>query len=246
MTPSQTRPSRTPTGEIAGSGWTLGVDTSTAVCVGLARGDEVISLRDDNPRAHAEHLVPLIEQACLQAGIAVGQISEIAVGVGPGPYTGLRVGIVTGRVLAHLGGTEPHPVCSLDVLAHQWVDSGTAPAEGFIVATDARRHELYWARYDASGDRIDGPRVSRPETLPDGVAVGGPGCAARGLVPADGAPGTLDAGLLAACWRRLPDVGIEPLYLRDPDATAPTTRKATLTPTRLTLPAVHRAAADPR
>lgn len=246
MTPSQTRTDPARTDRIAGSGWTLGVDTSTAVCVGLARGDEIISLRDDNPRAHAERLMPLVEQACRQAGIAVDQISEIAVGVGPGPYTGLRVGIVTGRVLAHLGGTEPHPVCSLDVLARQWADSGTAPADGFIVATDARRHELYWARYDAAGNRLDGPQVGKPETLPDGVPVGGPGCAARGLVPAQGAPETLDAGLLAACWRRLPDVGIEPLYLRDPDATAPTTRKATLTPTRLTLPAVRRAVADPR
>lgn len=221
----------------AGSGWTLAVDTSTAVCVGLARGDQVISLRDDNPRAHAEQLMPLVEQACGQAGIAVGQIDQIAVGVGPGPYTGLRVGIVTGRVLAHLGGTQPHPVCSLDVLALQWVESGSAPADGFVVATDARRHELYWARYDGQGARLDGPEVGAPDTLPAGVPVGGPGCAARGLEAAAGAPEVLDAGVLAAHWTQLPDVGIEPLYLRDPDAVVPTTRKATLTPTRLRLPA---------
>ncbi|WP_084648483.1 tRNA (adenosine(37)-N6)-threonylcarbamoyltransferase complex dimerization subunit type 1 TsaB [Acidipropionibacterium thoenii] len=230
------------TDERADPGWTLAVDTSTAVCVGLARGDQVISLRDDNPRAHAEQLMPLVESACAQAGIEVHEISEVAVGVGPGPYTGLRVGIVTARVLAELGGTPLHPVCSLDVLARQWVDSATAPAEGFVVATDARRHELYWAAYDAAGWRVDGPSVGKPQTLPAGLPVGGPGCAARGIEPAEGAPEVLDAGLLASCWRELPNVGIEPLYLRDPDATVPTTRKATLTPTRLTLPPLRRPA----
>ncbi|AFV90280.1 Universal bacterial protein YeaZ [Acidipropionibacterium acidipropionici ATCC 4875] len=222
------------------SGWTLGVDTSTAVCVGLSRGEEVISLRDDNPRAHAEQLMPLVERACVQAGIAVGDIAEVSVGVGPGPYTGLRVGIVTARLIAHLAGTELHPVCSLDILARQWADAGTAPAAGFVVATDARRHELYWARYDAAGQRTDGPHVTAPDQLPDGLPVGGPGCPARGLTPAEGAPEQLDAGVLAASWTRMPDVGLEPLYLRDPDATVPTTRKATLTPARLTLPAALR------
>lgn len=224
-----------PSGWTPSSGWTLGVDTSTAVCVGLVRGDRVISLRDDNPRAHAERLMPLIEQACDQAGIRVGEIGEVAVGVGPGPYTGLRVGIVTARMIAHLGGAGLHPVCSLDVLARQWADAG-AP-DDFIAATDARRHELYWARYDFRGARVDGPQVGPVDELPAGVPVGGPGCAARGIDAAAGSPQTLDAGVLAAAWIRMPDVGVEPLYLREPDATAPTTRKATLTPTRLSLPA---------
>lgn len=217
------------------SGWTLGVDTSTAVCVGLANGDRVIALRDDNPRAHAERLMPLIEQACELAGIRVDQVSEVAVGVGPGPYTGLRVGIVTARMIAHLGGAGLHPVCSLDVLARQWADGG-AP-DGFIAASDARRHELYWACYDSRGQRVDGPRVGPVSELPQGMPVGGPGCAARGIDAAPGSPLRLDAGTLAAAWTRMPDVGVEPLYLREPDATVPTTRKATLTPTRLTLPA---------
>lgn len=221
------------------TGWTLGVDTSTAVCVGLSRGAQAICLRDDNPRAHAERLMPLVEQACARAQIAVGDIAEVSVGVGPGPYTGLRVGIVTARLIAHLSGTQVHPVCSLDVLARQWADAG-APAEGFVVASDARRHELYWARYDAAGRRLDGPHVGAPDTLPEGLPVGGPGCPARGLTPAEGSPEQLDAGVLAASWTRMPDVGAEPLYLRDPDATVPTTRKATLTPARLTLPAALR------
>lgn len=227
----------TPRSTLSPSGLTLGVDTSTAVCVGLARGGEVLAtLRVDDPRAHAEQLMPLIEDLCRQQGITLSELDEVAVGVGPGPYTGLRVGVVTGRVLAHLAGLEPHPVCSLDVLATQWVIGADAPGGEFIVCTDARRHELYWARYGAAGQRLDGPHVSAPDALPQDLPAGGPGCAARGLTSAPGAPEQLDAGVLAAHWTNLPDVGLEPLYLRDPDATVPTTRKATLTTARIRLP----------
>lgn len=143
--------------------------------------------------------------------------------------------MATGRVLAHLAGLTPHPVCSLDILARQW-----AGVDGeFVVCTDARRHELYWARYDASGHRLDGPNVTRPEDLPKDLPIGGPGCLVRGLTPTPGSPEHLDAGVLAASWQAMPDVGLEPLYLRDPDATVPTARKATLTPTRLTLPGLR-------
>ena len=86
----------------------LGIDTSTAVSVGLARGSEVlVSLHYDDPRAHAEQLMPLIHRGCEEAGIALTDIAEVAIGVGPGPYTGLRVGVATGRVLAHLAGLTP-------------------------------------------------------------------------------------------------------------------------------------------
>ena len=163
----------------------LGIDTSTAVSVGLARGSEVlVSLHYDDPRAHAEQLMPLIHRGCEEAGIALTDIAEVAIGVGPGPYTGLRVGVATGRVLAHLAGLTPHPVCSLDILARQW-----AGVDGeFVVCTDARRHELYWARYDASGHRLDGPNVTRPEDLPKDLPIGGPGCLVRGLTPTPGSP----------------------------------------------------------
>ncbi|ERS37876.1 universal bacterial protein YeaZ [Propionibacterium sp. KPL1844] len=147
----------------------LGIDTSTAVSVGLACGSEVlVSLHHDYPRAHAEQLMPLIHTACEQAEIALTDIGDVAIGVGPGPYTGLRVGVATGRVLAHLADLTPHPVCSLDVLARQWADDGVDGE--FVVCTDARRHELYWARYDASGNRLDGPNVTRPEELARGYS----------------------------------------------------------------------------
>ncbi len=134
------------------SEWVLGIDTSTDVCVGLARdGVAVVSARVDDRRAHAEHLQRLINRACSEQDIAISDIGRVVVGLGPGPFTGLRVGIVTARTVAALGGdfpasiAEPKGVCSLDIVARQAV-LGHDPHSEFVVASDARRRELYWAR----------------------------------------------------------------------------------------------------
>ncbi|HNV09819.1 MAG TPA: tRNA (adenosine(37)-N6)-threonylcarbamoyltransferase complex dimerization subunit type 1 TsaB [Propionibacteriaceae bacterium] len=214
--------------------WTLGVDTSTDICVGLA-SDGVVVGRDlvADRRGHAEKLMPAIIALCAGAGIAVRDLDEVAVGVGPGPFTGLRVGIVTAHTLAFLSGTELHGVCSLDVLARQWVESASAPPTEFVVASDARRKELYWAHYDASGRRLGDARVSDPADIP-ALPLAGPGREVYpDLFPDAGGPTRLDAGILAAQWADLPDAGIEPLYLRKPDASVPTTRKSTLLQPRL-------------
>ena len=214
--------------------WTLGVDTSTDICIGLAAdGSIVASDRVADRRGHAEKLMPAIIAMCERAGIAVSDITEVAVGVGPGPFTGLRVGIVTAHTIAAMAGTELHGVCSLDVMARQWVDSGSSPQSDFVIASDARRRELYWARYDASGSRIGDPRVSTPDVI-GSLPLAGPGREVYPELFADvGGPTTLDAGLIAGSWAGLPDVGIEPLYLRKPDASVPTTRKSTLLQPRL-------------
>ncbi|HEX2858130.1 MAG TPA: tRNA (adenosine(37)-N6)-threonylcarbamoyltransferase complex dimerization subunit type 1 TsaB [Propionibacteriaceae bacterium] len=224
------------------SEWVLGIDTSTDVCIGLARdGEPVASRRVDDRRAHAEHLQALIDRACADEGIALTDVGRVVVGLGPGPFTGLRVGIVTARTIAALGGgfpgtiAVPKGVCSLDVVARQAVLGSEAPAGEFVVASDARRRELYWARYSPAGERIGEPQVGRPDTLPD-LPVVGPGADlyADVLGPrvAPG-PRALDAGVLAASIDVLPDAGIEPLYLRKPDATVPSTRKSTLVTPRL-------------
>lgn len=226
------------------SDWVLGIDTSTDVCVGLARDGELVgSWRLDDRRAHAEHLQVLINQACSEQGIGLSDISRVAVGLGPGPFTGLRVGIVTARTLAGLGPgfpqtlAEPHGVCSLDIVARQFVRDGGVPAQGFVVVSDARRKELYWARYGADGVRLGAAQVSAPTELPD-LPIVGP---AAGLYPevigdrVVAGPRQLDAGVLAASIDLLPDAGVEPLYLRRPDATVPTTRKSALVPPRLSL-----------
>ncbi|MCL1922657.1 MAG: tRNA (adenosine(37)-N6)-threonylcarbamoyltransferase complex dimerization subunit type 1 TsaB [Propionibacteriaceae bacterium] len=142
----------------------LGIDTSTTVSVGLARGGEILrSYSTADTRSHVESLVPVIEK--VMGGVPVGDLTAIAVGMGPGPFTGLRVGIVAATTLASTLGIEVIRVCSLDVLARQYVQfSGGGD---FLTCIDARRKEVYWARYDAQGRRVDGPDVSRPVELPD-------------------------------------------------------------------------------
>ena len=197
--------------------WTLGIDTSHHVAVGLARdGEPVASDVVIDTRAHGETLIPLVQRVCASVGITMTEIDAYAVGMGPGPFTGLRVGIVTARTLAAVAGRPLHGVCSLDVIAAQWQD---APDE-FVVASDARRKEFYWALY-RDGIRVGEPRVSAPEVIPD--------LPAAGPVPDDPAgPRFLDAAVLAARWADLPVVDGEPFYLRAADSAVPRTRKSAL------------------
>lgn len=209
----------------------LALDTSGGVRVGVARDEVVLATAEvADTRQHVEQLVPLVHEALQRAGAGLDEVTLVCVGLGPGPFTGLRVGIVAAQVLASVRGVPLHGVCSLDALAHAYAHQGGRDGE-FLVATDARRKELYWARYAADGTRIADPHVSAPGVLPD-LPVAGPGATAYAdvlgsRVVADG-PAYVDAGLMAALGRRLPDAGTEPLYLRRPDAEASTRRKSTL------------------
>lgn len=210
----------------------LGIDTSHDVRVGVARGSEVLARAEvTDTRQHVEQLMPLVRSALAEAGVGIADLTAVAVGLGPGPFTGLRVGISTAHTLASLRGLPIHGVCSLDVVAAQQLhESRTAPGTGdFLVAGDARRSELYWARYDRSGARVDGPHVSAPAELP-ALPVIGPGAEVHpGLAVMPG-PSWVDAGLLAALFTALPAAGdgLEPLYLRRPDAVVSTRRKSAL------------------
>lgn len=204
----------------------LAVDTSTDVRVGLARDGEVLVRRHvADTRAHLESLVPLIREALAEAGVGVPDLDLITVGLGPGPFTGLRVGIAAAQMLASVRNLPLHGVCSLDVVA-----AAAGRDDEFVVASDARRKELYWARYRGA-ERFEGPHVSAPEDLP-GLPVIGPGVSAYadrlGERPQPDGPTTLDAGLMAALGMTLPSAGTQPLYLRRPDAAEPTRRKSTL------------------
>src|SRR6478609_6422664 len=99
---------------------------------------------------HAEQLAPLIERALAEAGIVRQDLTAIAAGIGPGPYTGLRVGLVTARTLGFVLDLPVYGVCSLDALAVEAVETGAVDRD-FVVATDARRKEVYLARYDERG-----------------------------------------------------------------------------------------------
>jgi tRNA threonylcarbamoyl adenosine modification protein YeaZ len=136
----------------------LGLDTATAaVTVALHDGSQPLAqLVTVDAHRHAELLAPVIAKVIADAGASRQDLTGVAVGVGPGPYTGLRVGVVTAKVLGAALGIPVYGVCSLDVIA--------ADVEGeraFAVVTDARRREVYWASYDESG-RLAGPEVDRP------------------------------------------------------------------------------------
>jgi tRNA threonylcarbamoyl adenosine modification protein YeaZ len=169
----------------------LGLDTATpAVTVALHDGVQPLAqLVMVDAHRHAELLTPAISEVIADAGAERADLTGIAVGVGPGPYTGLRVGLVTARVLGAALGVPVYGVCSLDVIAADVetpgaktpgtkkpdVESVKAPG-GFLVATDARRREVYWAAYDERGGRVDGPAVSLPADIePAGRPVAGEG-----------------------------------------------------------------------
>ncbi len=198
--------------------WTLVIDTSHHVATGLARDGVPVDVEVvTDTRAHGESLMPCVVEVCRRNGLSVADADEFVVGMGPGPFTGLRVGIAAAATLAHLASRELHRVCSLDVLALQWQVTG-APTE-FVVASDARRKELYWAHH-RNGARVGEPQVGAPETLPP-VPVGGPVPETmRDRVRFDASgPNSIDTALLAARWRELPAAPSEPYYLRPADAT---------------------------
>jgi tRNA threonylcarbamoyl adenosine modification protein YeaZ len=210
---------------IMGSAWTLGLDTSTVVAVGIARDGEILATDIVADRmAHVEKLTPLIAASVESAGVRFADLEQIVVGLGPGPFTGLRVGIVSAQVLASVLGCPLHGVCSLDVLAAQHGQQAT----DFVVASDARRREVYWARYGPDGDRIGEPQVSAPDALPDLPVIGPAADLYPDQLRAVPGPRTLDPGVLALAGPALPDAGHEPLYLRRPDATESVRRKSVL------------------
>lgn len=200
----------------------LAFDTATPhVTVALHDGDAVVaSFESEEAMRHGEMLAPGIEQVLADAGARTTDLTAIAVGVGPGPFTGLRVGLVTARTLAYAMDIPVHGVCSLDILAAAAIDAGL---EEFVVATDARRKEIYLATY-AGGRRVSGPEVVKPVD-------------ARNDLPVVGRGGTLYAEYFPqVLWPEHPSAQVlcdivvherfdllapDPLYLRRPDAVEP-------------------------
>jgi tRNA threonylcarbamoyladenosine biosynthesis protein TsaB len=204
----------------------LAFDTATPyVTVALHDGDDVVAERRSEPRmTHGEQLAPLIEGVLADAGIVRQDLTAIAVGVGPGPFTGLRVGLVTARTLAFVLELPVYGVCSLDVLAAEAAHGPSPIGTDFVVATDARRKEVYLASYDDLGRRRDGPDVLRPADAATGLPVVGEGAE---LYP-EAFPDRREPTLPSAGWlartvaEELAELhDPEPMYLRRPDAVAP-------------------------
>jgi tRNA threonylcarbamoyl adenosine modification protein YeaZ len=208
------------------AGLVLALDTSTVVNVGLAQDERVLATATVADRmAHAEELMPLVAECLDVAGVRAADLDRLVVGVGPGPFTGLRVGVATAQVLSYVLGVELRGVCSLDVLAAQFIE---ASREEFVVATDARRREVYWAHYDAAGVRLGEPSVSRPGDVPRLPTIGPAAELYSDQLHAVPGPRSMDPGMLATRGATLPDAGHEPLYLRRPDAAELTRPKSVL------------------
>lgn len=206
----------------------LAFDTSSpTVSVAVHDGEGVVAqLVSTETMRHGEQLTPLIDRALGQVGITARDLTAIGVGVGPGPFTGLRVGLVSARTMAYALGIPVYGVCSLDVIAVEAVETG-AVSGSFVVASDARRREVYLATYDETGLRVAGPDVQRPAEVVGslgGLPVVGEGAALYPDVFPDGRqPLRPSAGWLARCVveERAELRDPEPLYLRRPDAEIP-------------------------
>ncbi|GAA3136514.1 tRNA (adenosine(37)-N6)-threonylcarbamoyltransferase complex dimerization subunit type 1 TsaB [Streptosporangium carneum] len=223
----------------------LAFDTATpAVTAALHDGERVLAEATTvDARRHGELLVPTIETVLREAGVALADVTTVVAGTGPGPYTGLRVGLVTAQALAASLGVPAYGVCTLDAVAY-----GSGLAEPFLVATDARRKEVFWGHYEDRRTRLSGPSVDKPQDLPQDLPLVGAG--ARMYAEVVGASRLLDApeypfaGALAAlAAEQLGQLGEQdvrevvesgthpvlslphPIYLRRPDAQVPSAPK---------------------
>ncbi|MBW0106663.1 tRNA (adenosine(37)-N6)-threonylcarbamoyltransferase complex dimerization subunit type 1 TsaB [Pseudonocardia sp. KRD291] len=238
----------------------LALDTATpVVTAGLvdlpADGSwpSVRAARAHDGRKHGELLMPAVLEIVAEAAVVLADVEAVVVGCGPGPFTGLRVGIVSAAALGDALGVPVHGVCSLDAVAlaaagrftlsgEPGTSDGAAPRDAagppgnLLVVTDARRRETYWAVYDPAGRRLTGPSVEAPEQLRErlpelfvGRAAGDAAFAERLDLEIDGPASPPPDGLVAAASGALlagtEPAPLEPLYLRRPDAVEPTGRK---------------------
>ncbi len=212
----------------------LAFDTATpAVTVAVGDAGQVRAQRTVvDARRQGELLAVGIEEVLAEAHVTRGDLDAVACGAGPGPYTGLRVGLVTARVLGSALGIAAYGFCTLDVIAADAVNA--AAGREFLVATDARRKELYWARYSAAGARLSGPEVAAPAALPAGLPVAGEGAHAYPELLGEPIEPRYPSAATAAVWcaGRLaagePLGPPDPLYLRRPDARVPGAPKSVL------------------
>ena len=204
----------------------LAFDTATSqVTVALHDGEDVVAAYSaSEAMRHGEMLAPGIAAVLGQVGAISQDVTAIAVGVGPGPFTGLRVGLVTARTMAFALDIPVYGVCSLDVVAAEAMDGGLTD---FVVATDARRKEVYVASY-AAGRRVSGPDVAKPaDVATDRLVVGRGPLLFPDAFPNGGGPEHPSASVLCdvVVRERFELLDPEPLYLRRPDTMAPRPRK---------------------
>ncbi|WP_063037177.1 tRNA (adenosine(37)-N6)-threonylcarbamoyltransferase complex dimerization subunit type 1 TsaB [Nocardia grenadensis] len=218
----------------------LAVDTATpAVTAGLVELEQAAAganTSDAAPRtlaarvlvdarAHAEALTPQILECLAEAGVSRAEIGAVVTGIGPGPFTGLRVGMATAAAFGDALGIPVHGVCSLDAVAVECAPE-LGPDDELLVVTDARRREVYAARYrDRGRIRVAGPEVCEPGDLPVAGATKIAGSAAHtalfalpALSVQTPSPAALVQVAAGALWSGVTPEPLIPLYLRRPDA----------------------------
>jgi tRNA threonylcarbamoyl adenosine modification protein YeaZ len=220
----------------------LAIDTSAIASAALVRDDvmEAVlgSFETQDTRSHAEVLAPGVARMLDDAGVAGADLDAVVVGVGPGPFTGLRSGIATARVLAFAWNRPLFGVMSLDSIALEVAESTEVEAD-FLVATDARRKEVYWARYAAEPGQlpqlVDGPHVGPATAMPPLTVFGAGAGLYREVVRAnpeflDRQPTAVALGQTALARLAAGEHLLEstPLYLRESDAQVPGPRKRAL------------------
>ena len=195
----------------------LAIDTSTSrTSVAIIDGREILwQGSHDGATAHGGALSTLVSQGLSRHP----EIDQVIVGMGPGPFTGLRVGISFARSFALARQIRVIGICSLDALAPLVLQSNTLTKDGedFIIATDARRKEIYWARY-SNGIRVGEPGVNLPAVIANlGLPIFGEGAIKYGLSKNTDIQFPDLASLVALSQNQSAHVS-EPMYLRRPDA----------------------------
>ena len=205
----------------------LAIDTSAGTSVAVVDRDRgvIAEVGETDTRRHAEVVGELIRLCLDQSGVPVTALSGVVAGMGPGPFTGLRVGIAAARAFA-LGAGKP----VVRVVSHDGIAFGHYAAGGegpLLVVTDARRREVYWTAYSGADEfglpvRVQGPALSRPDDVPETV-VDYPSYRRLDAEEVSAASLGLLAEGLYTHGREF--AGREPLYLRAPDAVVPGTPK---------------------
>lgn len=204
----------------------LGIDTSLGTAVAVVEPDGVVrsQLDSPDPRGHAEVIGTLIERALAEASLAAADITHVAAGMGPGPFTGLRVGVAAARTFALGRGIPVVPVVSHDAVALdlllQAAIVGDDEVPRFAVATDARRREFAYTVYDGLDDDGLPVRFAEPALAPRDdldTVLAGHGATRRDATAISAAMVAVVAARALAAGRVVGPH--DALYLRSPDVT---------------------------
>jgi len=199
--------------------YALAIDTSAGTTIAvLSLGSVLSEVNYLEPMTHSERIGSAIDRVLRDAKLSPREITEVIVGRGPGPFTGLRVGLAAAKYFAIGSGAKLFGVCSLDAIAYSYYQTNPEEFRPVLVTTDARRQEVFWALYSGTRNgvpiRVEGPSVSKPVGLEEHLA-------GQDVINCE-LPITASALGQVAYYQSLTELGpsldVTPLYLREPDA----------------------------